>query len=143
MFLARVNSITSRTVTSGDTVIGRVRALLAAAGEDRPLVARRVDACLRSVSHPEVFAAGDIAHVDPYPRPKAGVYAVRQGPRLATNLHHALLGRRLEAFRPQRDALSIISTGGAHAIASRGPFAVAGAWVWRWVWRQAWPGCRC
>jgi selenide,water dikinase len=92
----------------------------------------RVDACLRSVSHPEVFAAGDIAHVDPYPRPKAGVYAVRQGPRLATNLHHALLGRRLEAFRPQRDALSIISTGGAHAIASRGPFAVAGAWVWRW-----------
>jgi heavy metal translocating P-type ATPase len=32
---------------SGDTVIGRVRALLAAAGEDRPLVARRVDACLR------------------------------------------------------------------------------------------------
>ncbi len=32
---------------SGETVIGRVHAILAAAGEDRPLVARRVDACLR------------------------------------------------------------------------------------------------
>jgi len=92
----------------------------------------RVDASLRSVSHPQVFAAGDIAHVDAHPRPKAGVYAVRQGPPLADNLRRALRGEATRPFTPQREALAIISTGGHHAIATRGPFSVAGDWVWRW-----------
>lgn len=92
----------------------------------------RVDASLRSISHPRVFAAGDVAHVDPYPRPKAGVYAVRQGPPLARNLARALAGGTPRAFRPQRVALSLIGTGDRHAIASRGAFAWAGDWVWRW-----------
>ena len=38
----------------------------------------RVDACLQSVSHPLVFAAGDVHSSDSHPRPKAGVIAVRQ-----------------------------------------------------------------
>jgi selenide, water dikinase len=33
---------------------------------------------------------------------------------------------------PQQAALALISTGGRHAIASRGRLAVAGDWVWRW-----------
>lgn len=92
----------------------------------------RVDASLRSISHPRVFAAGDIAHVDPHPRPKAGVYAVRQGPRLADNLARVLRGQAPRTFRPQRAALALIGTGPRHAIASHGPFACAGDWVWRW-----------
>ena len=92
----------------------------------------RVDETLRSVSHPRVFAVGDIAHVDAHPRPKAGVYAVRQGPPLHANLVRVLRGATPRPFVPQRDALAIVSTGASHAIASRGRFAIAGDWVWRW-----------
>jgi selenide,water dikinase len=92
----------------------------------------RMDEYLRSVSHPFVFGAGDCAVQDAHPRPKSGVYAVRQGPPLATNLRRAARGEALAAFVPQRSALALISTGNRHAIASRGAFAVEGDWVWRW-----------
>lgn len=87
---------------------------------------------LQSVSHPQLFAAGDIASNPQQPRPKAGVFAVRQGPVLAQNLLQHAFGEPLVEYRPQRDYLSLLSTGSRHAIACWHGLVWQGDWVWRW-----------
>jgi selenide, water dikinase len=91
-----------------------------------------VDARLRSISHPDVFAAGDIASFTPQPLPKSGVYAVRQGPALAENLRRVVAGMPPMPWTPQRQALVLIATGDGSAVGTRNGLSVEGRWVWRW-----------
>ena len=96
--------------------------------DDRGFI--RVNACLQTISHPEIFAAGDCASIDEHPRPKSGVYAVRAGKPLARNLRAALAGEPLASFVPQPQAMYLLMTGPRHAIAAWRGFSAEGAWVW-------------
>ena len=91
----------------------------------------RVDARLRAGGRTDVFAAGDMVTFDPAPVARSGVYAVRAGPVLAANLRAALTGGRLKRYRPQRDALYIVTTGEPSAILTRNGFTAGGDWAWR------------
>ncbi|MGV0959069.1 MAG: selenide, water dikinase SelD [Limnohabitans sp.] len=92
----------------------------------------QVNAQLQTLTDPKIFAAGDIASFTERPLEKAGVFAVRMGKPLATNLRRSLRGQSLRPYRPQRHWLALISTGNRCAVASRGQLGFAGAWVWRW-----------
>ncbi|HEY9802235.1 MAG TPA: FAD-dependent oxidoreductase [Leptolyngbyaceae cyanobacterium] len=88
---------------------------------------------LQSLTHPEVFAAGDIATMINHPCPKAGVFAVRQGKPLYENLKRILQGQPLKPYKPQQQYLSLIGTGDGSAIATRGSITLPPhPLLWRW-----------
>jgi selenide,water dikinase len=91
-----------------------------------------VNDCLQSVSHPEVFGAGDCATSLENPRPKAGVFAVRAGPALVENLRAALAGEPLRAHVTRRRFLALLACGDKRALGIYGSFVFGGRWVWHW-----------
>ncbi len=91
----------------------------------------RVNGHLQS-SDPAVFAAGDCAHLSDNPRPKAGVYAVREAPVLFDNLRAALGAGRIRRYVPQKDYLKLISLGGKSALGERLGTSFSGPIMWKW-----------
>lgn len=91
-----------------------------------------IDAQLRSLSHPQIFAVGDCTEWPHRALPKAGVYAVRMGPVLANNLRAALGQGALQTYTPQRRYLALLAMGDGQAIGAWGPLAAQGRLAWRW-----------
>jgi NADH dehydrogenase FAD-containing subunit len=105
-----------------------------------------VDAHHRSVSHPRIFAAGDVAARTDRALAHAGVHAVFAGPVLAANLRHMLAGETPRAaYHPRWNSLYLMNTGDGSAILSYGPLSAQGSWVlalkhWidkRWIAKYA------
>ncbi len=91
----------------------------------------RVRDTLQVEGHDALFAVGDCAALASAPWvPKAGVYAVRQGPVLAENLRRALRGERLRRYRPQRGFLALLNLGERRALGAKWgvPFSGTRAW---------------
>ena len=91
----------------------------------------RVDRTLRAIEGSPVWGAGDCVSQQDQPWvPKAGVYAVRQGPILANNLRAYISARgKPQTYVPQREFLSLLSTGRRSAILAWHGLAVETSWA--------------
>ncbi len=100
----------------------------------------RVRATLQVVGCDELFAVGDCAALEDAPWvPKAGVFAVRQGPVLEHNLRARLDSGALRRYRPQRQFLALLNLGGREALGERSGLVLAGPALWRlkdWIDRR-------
>lgn len=82
-----------------------------------------VDSALRSIDDANVFGAGDCVSLASFPgTPKAGVYAVREGPVLWQSLCAAIDGSPRPRYKPQSGFLSILDTADGKALLRWGPF---------------------
>jgi pyridine nucleotide-disulfide oxidoreductase family protein len=91
----------------------------------------RVQTTLQAERCPAIFAAGDCVALLGFPdTPKAGVYAVREGPVLVRNLAHSLRGWSLERYEPQENWLSLLNTGDGRALMSYRGYAAQGRALW-------------
>lgn len=94
-----------------------------------------VDACQRSTSHPNIFAAGDVSTRMDLPLARSGVYAVRAGPALTKNLTAVIAGQEPSPHMPPEKTLNLLSCANQTAIASWGNYSAQGRWVW---WLKDW-----
>ena len=99
----------------------------------------RVRGTLQLAEHDDLFAVGDCASFEGRELPKAGVYAVRQGPVLAQNLRARTGGGELRAYRPQSDFLTLLNLADGRAIASKWGLSAEGRALFRlkdWIDRR-------
>lgn len=75
-----------------------------------------VGGTLRATDGSPVWGAGDCVRVQGHDLPKAGVYAVREGPVLAYNLRAALRGEEPRGYDPQTSFLSLLNTADGRAL---------------------------
>jgi selenide,water dikinase len=85
---------------------------------------------LACVGTDNIFAVGDAGTIRGVSLPKAGVYAVREGPVLWENLQRAVRGQRLVEYRPQRQFLKLLNTGDGSAIGEYAGHFFRGRLMW-------------
>ena len=90
----------------------------------------RTQANLLSTSGSPVFAVGDAGTIEGNTSPKAGVYAVRQGPFLWDNLQRYLSGKPLRDYVPQEHFLKLLNTGDGRSVGEYMGLSFEGAWCW-------------
>ena len=90
-----------------------------------------VNSFLQSTGSPAVFGGGDCVCLAERPLARVGVYAVRQGPVLYTNLAAFLGGLALAPFTPQRSYLQILNLGDGTALMVRNGLAWHGKAAFR------------
>ena len=96
---------------------------------DRGFIA--TNATLQSISGQPVFAVGDTGAIVSEDLPKAGVYAVRQGPILWENVQRILRDQPLTPYVPQQSFLKLLNTGNGRAIGEWKGRSFSGRWVKR------------
>ncbi|WP_077023343.1 selenide, water dikinase SelD [Fuerstiella marisgermanici] len=84
------------------------------------------EANLRSTSGAPIFAVGDTGSIVSEKVPKAGVYAVRQGPVLWDNIKALLAAKPLSNYEPQSSFLKLLNTGDGKAIGEWKGFSFGG-----------------
>ena len=145
-------SVTDQHITLDDTTSLATALTLITTGATPPswLNDTRISTCpagfiavnrhCQSISHPDIFAAGDIATLMDDTRPKSGVFAVRAGRILNDNIRRSLTSKPLRKWYPQRHYLALIGIGGGSALAVRGQLAFkARPVLWRlkeWIDRR-------
>ena len=87
------------------------------------------DDTLKSTGGDPIFAVGDTGTIDGREIPKAGVYAVRQGPILWENIQRQLNGRSLIPYVPQSSFLKLLNTGDGRAVGEWRGFSFEGRWA--------------
>lgn len=85
---------------------------------------------LQSHSHSHIFAVGDCASLPG--ALKSGVYSVRQGPVLASNLMAALRDQPLKPYRAQKNSLALLATGDGGALLAWRGLSASGQLYGRW-----------
>ncbi|TWT49061.1 NADH dehydrogenase-like protein YjlD [Thalassoglobus neptunius] len=84
---------------------------------------------LQSTSEEPIFAVGDSGSIQKKSVPKAGVYAVRQGPLLWDNLQRLLKEDSLKKFSPQENFLKLMNFGNGSAAGVWHGISFQGAWA--------------
>ena len=86
---------------------------------------------LQSTRGDPIFVVGDTGTIEGEKLPKAGVYAVREGPVLWENLQRILSKEPLRDYKPQRGFLKLLNRGDGTALGEYQGFSMEGKWVWR------------
>ena len=99
-----------------------------------------VNNALHAIDDIHIFGVGDCATLAAYPHtPKAGVYAVRQGPVLWQSLTASLNNSPLPRYEPQSGFLSILNTADGKALLRYKNVVSYSRWAWKlkdWIDRR-------